>query len=455
MTTATALLPASVTFHGTRWTGEALADRAAAWQAHLAALLDPAPEAVAVVMQSHPETIALLFALSALAMPVVLLHPEPATWRSEPPFPPAMPVFLAPAAAHFVAPLGSAGLSATVLPEVPGTTGLRRPHFLATPGFVVFTSGSTGAPKPVFRSVRGLVQAARTIARTYALPAGVRVAGCLPLATSFGLAQNIFLPAVLGGHVGLLERFDHRSLLNLFAEEPFDYWPGTALMADLLARAPLGDWSGRAPSLCHLSSGHLPEPVYWSFLDRFGVPLRQSYGRSECSFITAETAPVAEIRPETVGFPTPGVEVRCGNSPDEPFAAGAPGRIWIRCPWHSEGYGYPPRLEPIARPDGWCPTEDLGTLAPDGRLVILGRIDDCFKTTGGFLVSPGLVAAALRRHPGVLDAAVVPVSGRGGTVIGIVAAARGDPTPSPWAMSSTPTPPTPRIRAAPRPFPPR
>jgi long-chain acyl-CoA synthetase len=418
-------MPPDVSFNGALWSGDALADTAAAWHARIAALRDAVPDAVGVVMQNHPESFALLFALSALPVPVVLLHADPTTWRSAPPFPRSMPTFLSPASAHFRAALEAAGLPAVVLPEAAAPARLPRPRFFTTPGFVLFTSGSTGEPKPTFRSVRGLLQTARVIASAYTLPAGVRVAGCLPLATSFGLAQTIVLPAVLGGHVSLLERFDHRSLLNLFARERFDYWPGTALMADLLVRAPLGDWSGQAPTICHLSSGHLAEPVFRRFLERFGVPLRQSYGRTECSFITSERAPAEDIRPETVGTASPGVELRCGETPDQPEAAGSPGRIWIRCPWHSEGYGYPPHLSPIARPDGWCATEDLGTLTADGRLVILGRIDDCFKTTGGFLVSPALIGGALRGDAGVVDAAVVPVTVLGSTGIGIVAVTRG------------------------------
>ena len=419
----TPLLPPSVSFQGARWTGEALADTAAVWHAHLRGSLSPTATAVAIVMQTHPQTIALLFAVSALELPVVLLHPDPATWRSAPPFPGAMPVVLPPVAAHFRDPLRAAGLSAAVVPDAPAPSGARHPRFLAMPGFVIFTSGSTGAPKPTFRSTRGVLQVARTIIETYRVPAGGRVAGCLALATSFGLTQNIVLPSVLGGHVGLLDRFDHRSLLDLFAEEHFDYWPGTALMADLLVRAPLDGWSGRAPAICNISSGHLAESVYRRFLERFGVPLRQSYGRSECSFITSETAPPEKIRPETVGSQSPGVEIRCGESPDRPVPAGSAGRIWIRCGWHSEGYGYPPHVEPMARPDGWCPTEDLGMLTAEGRLVILGRIDDCFKTTGGFLVSPALVAGTLREDPAVIDAAVVPIRARGGSVIGIVTVA--------------------------------
>jgi acyl-CoA synthetase (AMP-forming)/AMP-acid ligase II len=417
------IIPPSVTFEGEHWSRDRLTDMAAAWHARVIERLPTMPDAVVVVARSHPETFALLFALSALPATVVLLHPEPSTWRSEPPFPTVMPVFLTPATAGFAPALEKAGLSAIALPA-PGEGTGPPPAFFSTPGFVIFTSGSTGTPKPGFRSTRGLLLVVRTIAETYGLARGARIAACLPLATSFGLSQNFLLPAYLDGHVGLLERFDHRSLLHLFALGEYDYWPGTALMADLLVRAPIHGGSGRAPAICHISSGHVAEAVYHQFLARFGVPIRQSYGRTECSFITCDTAPVAELQPETVGFPSPGVEIRCGETPESAVPPGQPGRVWIRCPWHSEGYGYAPHTQALAREDGWNGTEDVGTMTPEGRLILLGRLDDCFKTGGGYLVSPAQVANALRAHPGVLDSVVVPVLLRGAAVIGVLVAAR-------------------------------
>src|SRR5688572_33167076 len=95
------LIPPSVTFRGERFDADALADIAASWAEAAAARLPAAPDAVAVVTPSHPMTVALLFALSTLPHPVVLLHPEPATWRSAPPFPERMPVFLAPGDERF------------------------------------------------------------------------------------------------------------------------------------------------------------------------------------------------------------------------------------------------------------------------------------------------------------------------------------------------------------------
>jgi len=66
----------------------------------------------------------------------------------------------------------------------------------------------------------------------------------------------------------------------------------------------------------------------------------------------------------------------------------------------------------------------VGTLTPEGRLILLGRLDDCFKTSGGYLVSPAQVANALRAHPRVLDSVVVPVPLGGAAVIGVLVAAR-------------------------------
>jgi O-succinylbenzoic acid--CoA ligase len=84
------------------------------------------------------------------------------------------------------------------------------------------------------------------------------------------------------------------------------------------------------------------------------------------------------------------------------------------------GYGFPGALEPREEIDGWFPTSDLGVLDAAGVLTLLGRSDDCFKTPAGHLVNPAEVASALRRHPAVVDAAVVPVNGVMGAAIGVL-----------------------------------
>jgi fatty acid CoA ligase FadD36 len=379
------------------------------------------PDVVGAVIENSPDAIALLFAVSSLPTAVAVLPADPRAWRSDPPFPPGMPVVLSPASASLAPQARAAGLRDVPLAE-PAATGPPPPFFTGT-GLVAYTSGSTGAPRPVFHRHAKLLAQTATLAAVFQLPRGARIAASLPLSAHFGLGHAVLLAAYLDGELGLLESFNHRSLLALFAAAPHDYWAGTPLMVDHLARAPLADAPPRVPPICFVSSGRLPGPVYRRFTERFGVRPRLSYGRTECGLITAEAQPAPEPEPEAIGAPSPGVEVRCGDDPERPLPAEATGLVWIRAPWHMEGYGYPPSLSPPPRADGWWPTQDLGSLGADGRLRLLGRTDECFKTHAGYLVDPAAVADALRAAAGVADVVVVPVAGPDGPVIGAVVAA--------------------------------
>jgi O-succinylbenzoic acid--CoA ligase len=69
------------------------------------------------------------------------------------------------------------------------------------------------------------------------------------------------------------------------------------------------------------------------------------------------------------------------------------------------GYRLDPAATAAAFGDGWFRTRDAGTLAPDGRLTVHGRVDDVV-VTGGVNVAPAAVESALREHPAVADAVV-------------------------------------------------
>jgi long-chain acyl-CoA synthetase len=285
---------------------------------------------------------------------------------------------------------------------------------------VTFTSGSTGMPKPVYLSTEAMVRQARATRDVYGLPSAATVAVSLPLSTHFGLGHGLILPALGAGEMGLLERFDPRSLLDLFAGQRYDYWAGTPAMGDLLARAALPGAVPPAPPVCHISAGPLPAPAFQAFRARFGVPLRPSYGRTETGFITAHWEAADQVRPETVGRPVPGVRLVVGDDPAAPASAGHAGRVWLWTPWYMEGYGFPPDHRAGASAGGFWATEDVGVLGEDGSLALLGRVDDCFKTAGGYLVAPAEIARALTAAAGARDAVVLPVTEPRGTVVGAV-----------------------------------
>jgi acyl-CoA synthetase (AMP-forming)/AMP-acid ligase II len=186
----------------------------------------------------------------------------------------------------------------------------------------------------------------------------------------------------------------------------------------MLARAPLAASIPAAPPICHISAGRLSARTFQAFAERFGVKLRPGYGQTENGFITVDRAPEEEIRPDCVGRPAPGIEVRIGDDPLDPYPSGRLGRVWFKSPWYMEGYGFPPRLAPREGRQGWWPTADMGVLDDSGYLTLAGRADDCFKTSAGYLVNPGEIANVLTSHPGVSEVVVIPVRNSEGPVIG-------------------------------------
>ena len=89
-------------------------------------------------------------------------------------------------------------------------------------------------------------------------------------------------------------------------------------------------------------------------------------------------------------------------------AVGARGRIRIGGPTLFDGYDGDPAATAEALVDGWFLTSDAGRIDEDGRLQVLGRLDDVV-VSGGVNVPTPAVAARLRQHPDVVDAAVVGV----------------------------------------------
>ncbi|MGH3826692.1 MAG: class I adenylate-forming enzyme family protein, partial [Pseudonocardiaceae bacterium] len=96
------------------------------------------------------------------------------------------------------------------------------------------------------------------------------------------------------------------------------------------------------------------------------------------------------------GWPLAGMRVRLSGA----------GLIELAGPMLATGYLAAPRGTAMARRDGWFRTADLGRLDGQGRLRVLGRVDDMI-ITGGLNVAPAEVEAVLTGLPGVAAACVV------------------------------------------------
>jgi acyl-coenzyme A synthetase/AMP-(fatty) acid ligase len=418
--------PPSIVFKERRWSSAEMSSMSAEWLETVHGSMPPQAGLTAMLMTNHPEAIALFFALSSLPVPLIVYPADPRAWRSSPPVPPGTPLFVPPSLREMAAAGHALGLRAVVLPEARAASVATGPiPFMNCPGFVNFTSGSTGLPKPVYIRTQSFLVQTAAIVEACALNEATAVAGSLPLYTHYGLGQALILPTVLGSSLGLLERFDASSLLALFGSGTYGYWAGTPMMAEMLTRAPLSAPRPSIPPICHISAGKLSTRVFHAFAERFGVKLRPNYGQTENGFITVDTAPEESIRPDCVGRPAPGIEVRIGDDPLRPDPPGQLGRVWYRSPWYMEGYGFPPHLAPREGRHGWWPTADVGVLDESGYLTLAGRADDCFKTSTGHLVNPGEIVQALMSHPGVTEVVVVALRSPSGPVVGVLAEADG------------------------------
>jgi acyl-coenzyme A synthetase/AMP-(fatty) acid ligase len=223
---------------------------------------------------------------------------------------------------------------------------------------------------------------------------------------------------ILGGAFGLLDPVDPRAALAAIALPDFQCWRATPHFADALGRCALTG-PAVAPPVCVVSSP-ISRAVFDRFVNRFGVPLRQSYSCTEAGTITYDDGPPSAVVPDTVGRPLAGVELAIGDHPAAPLPAGEVGRVWVRSAWQMAGYGFPPTVTRPDAVDGWWPTRDLGVRDAEGRLRLRGRLDDCIRTRENRLVNLALVATSLRALPGVADATVVPLEGLVGSSFGAV-----------------------------------
>ena len=245
---------------------------------------------------------------------------------------------------------------------------------------VVETSGSTGAPKRVVLSRRAVLASVAATERRL----GGSGPWLLALPASYVAGVQVVCRSLVAGHEPLL--LDE---VVSFADGVVAGARFTSLVPTQLHR--LLDAPGEVEALRSLHSvllgGGPIDPVLRARAEAEGVRVVATYG-------SAETAGGCVYD----GYALDGVAL----------AIGADSRIRIGGPTLFEGYDGDPALTAEALVDGWFLTSDAGSLDEDGRLQVLGRIDDVV-ISGGVNVPTPAVAARLREHPAVRQAEVVGV----------------------------------------------
>ncbi len=329
-------------------------------------------------------------------------------------------------------PVGTGRRDTAGLPVVPvdptarASAAIPEPDPAAT-ALVLYTSGTTGAPKGVVLSRRALAAGLDALAEAWDWGPADTLAHGLPLFHVHGLVLGLLGPLRLGSSLRHTGRPTPQAYAAAGATMYFGVptvWHRVAL--DAAAARSLG-----GARLLVSGSAPLPVPVFQRLLDLCGHQVVERYGMTETLITVAARADRSRVA-GSVGWPVRGIRTRLRDEHGEPVAedGGSVGRLQVRGPTLFDGYlGRPRETAAAWTADGWFVTGDIATIGPDGRHRIAGRESVDLIKTGGFRVGAGEVEAVLLDEPGVAEAAVVGVADDdlGQRIVAYVVAAAGTP----------------------------
>ncbi len=164
-----------------------------------------------------------------------------------------------------------------------------------------------------------------------------------------------------------------------------------------LVYGPLKDTLGLRRIRVAYTAGEAIGPEIFEFYRSLGINLKQLYGQTEASvFITQQ--PDGEVRNDTVGVPSPGVEVKIAEN----------GEVYYRSPGtFVEYYKNADSTRDTKDPEGWVATGDAGFFEEaTGHLRIIDRAKDVGKMADGGMFAPKYVENKLKFFPNILEAVV-------------------------------------------------
>ena len=313
---------------------------------------------------------------------------------------------------------------------------------------MLYTSGTTGKPKGVVLSNRNVIETAQNSSTFDTLGPGEEVLAYLPMAWVgdfiFSIGQAYWTgfcvncpesaatmqsdlreigptyffapPAIFESHLTQVmirmedaSRFK-RGMFHMFMEHARRVGPaildGASVglwdrlkyaLGNVMVYGPLKNTLGMSRIRVGYTAGEAIGPELFDFYRSLGINLKQLYGQTEATvFITQQ--PDGQVRSDTVGVPSPGVEIKIADS----------GEVFYRSPGTFQSYFKNPESTASTKDaEGWVATGDAGFIEEStGHLRIIDRIKDVARMSDGSMFAPKYVENKLKFYPNVLEAVV-------------------------------------------------
>ena len=272
------------------------------------------------------------------------------------------------------------------------------------------TSGSTGVPKGVLVTHRGLLHFCRVSVDARRMRCDDVVYAVLPISHIFGVSTQLLVTLYAGASLYLEASFTPQRLLLALERRAISMLPGVPTLFVRLLTHLRESGVALPPHVlryAYVGGAALELPLKREFEARFGCPMHHGYGMTEYAgsmFITRVERPRDDA---SAGELNDGCEVRIVDAAGADVRPGEVGEIWIRGAGLMLGYYRAPELTADAmRPGGWFNTGDLGRLDEGGALFVRGRSKDMIIRSG-FNVYPAEVEAVLNAHVSIQLSAVL------------------------------------------------
>ena len=276
---------------------------------------------------------------------------------------------------------------------------------------LLYTSGTTAAPKGVPHVYRSFLNNALLAAQEMQIGPDSRILSLAPMSHLYGLF-TMHLSLASGAAMVLLSGFNPQSLLSdIGASKATHIYAAPAHFAPLVAQDALSsDHLSSAKLLC-LSGAAVPRALAEAVDNKMkSGAVIQLWGMSELqagTFGRPDDPPGKRF--STAGTAVPNTEIRVVDDDGVTLGADQEGALQVRGP--SVFAGYLNRPDETARAfdsDGWFATGDLATIDADGYMAITGRTKEIINR-GGVKFNPVEVEEILVAHPAIQQCAIIPV----------------------------------------------